>query len=297
MDFSVGIAAYNEEANIGRLLNNLLNQSTARNSCLKEIIVVASGCTDRTEEIVKEYAKRYGQVELIKEKKRKGKTSAINKFFKNINGSKLVLVAADNLPIEGSIKQLLKKFSDKKVGAVGGRPIPINDPSTPWGYISQLIWSLHHEFCISGSVKLSGEFYAISTDLVKEIPENCLNDDVYIEWLIRRQGYRISYADKATSIMKGPSNIHEFINQRRRVAVGHLQIFDETEQRFIPPTYDFIQIFPIIPRVFKLRPKGLFWIIIAVVLEAFCHIMARYDRLRGKVPKIWLRLPSTKKLK
>ncbi|WP_455368094.1 glycosyltransferase [[Eubacterium] cellulosolvens] len=297
MDFSIGIAAYNEEANIGLLLDNLLNQSTPRNLCLKEIIVVSSGCTDRTEEIVKEYVKRHSQVKLINEKKRMGKTSAINKFFNNINCNKLVLVAADNLPSNGSIRQLLKKFNDKKVGAVGGRPVPINDPNTPWGCMAQLIWSLHHEFCISGSVKLSAEFCAISTDLVREIPENCLNDDVYIEWLTRRQGYKVSYADDAISIMKGPTNIHEFINQRRRIALGHLQIFDETKKRFIPPTYDFVQIFPIMLRVIRLRPKGLLWVIIAIVLEAFCHILARFDKLRGKVPKMWVRLPSTKKLR
>ena len=47
LNVSLGIMAYNEEANIGQLLQAVLNQRfvTAR---LKEIFVVASGCTDRT---------------------------------------------------------------------------------------------------------------------------------------------------------------------------------------------------------------------------------------------------------
>lgn len=47
-NLSVGIMAYNEEANIGRLLGSVLGQRFTH-GYLKEIIVVASGCTDRTE--------------------------------------------------------------------------------------------------------------------------------------------------------------------------------------------------------------------------------------------------------
>ena len=55
-NLSIGIMAYNEEANIGRLLQSLLNQILTH-GYLSEIIVVASGCTDRTEDIVRHYMK------------------------------------------------------------------------------------------------------------------------------------------------------------------------------------------------------------------------------------------------
>ena len=53
---SIGIMAYNEEANIGRLLSSLLDQNLTQAN-LTEIFVVASGCTDRTEKIVDIYKK------------------------------------------------------------------------------------------------------------------------------------------------------------------------------------------------------------------------------------------------
>jgi glycosyltransferase involved in cell wall biosynthesis len=53
----VGICAYNEEKTIGGLLSSLLNQSLS-NFIINKIIVVASGCTDRTEDIVREFAKK-----------------------------------------------------------------------------------------------------------------------------------------------------------------------------------------------------------------------------------------------
>src|SRR5437588_2218920 len=47
VDCSVGIMAYNEEANIGRTIYAVLEQQGPSVSIV-EVIVVASGCTDRT---------------------------------------------------------------------------------------------------------------------------------------------------------------------------------------------------------------------------------------------------------
>ena len=48
---SIGIMAYNEEANVARTLNAVLDQQ-GPSMRIEEIIVVASGCTDRTVPIV-----------------------------------------------------------------------------------------------------------------------------------------------------------------------------------------------------------------------------------------------------
>jgi len=68
---SIGICAYNEEKNIGRLLDRLLKEKKLYT--LKEIIVVASGCTDGTEGIVKQYTSKCEKINLIVERGRKGK--------------------------------------------------------------------------------------------------------------------------------------------------------------------------------------------------------------------------------
>lgn len=54
---AIGITAHNEEANIGRLLERVLAHDTP-GVVLHEIFVVASGCTDHTVPIVKEYCGR-----------------------------------------------------------------------------------------------------------------------------------------------------------------------------------------------------------------------------------------------
>ncbi len=62
--FSMGITAHNEEANIGKLLECVLQQEF-RKAVLTEIIVVISGCTDNTEAVVREYMNRDGRIQLL----------------------------------------------------------------------------------------------------------------------------------------------------------------------------------------------------------------------------------------
>ena len=54
---SVGITAHNEEKNIGKLLTALLAQELEQVD-ISEIIVVASGCTDRTCDVVRDFEKQ-----------------------------------------------------------------------------------------------------------------------------------------------------------------------------------------------------------------------------------------------
>jgi len=82
MDITVGVCAYNEEANIGKLLAQILTQRT-KEFRIKEVIVVSSGSTDKTDEIVERFAQRYGKVVLMRQRKRAGKYSAINLILKH----------------------------------------------------------------------------------------------------------------------------------------------------------------------------------------------------------------------
>ena len=58
---SVGIMAYNEEANIERTLRAILDQQSL-NTRIEEVIVVASGCTDHTVPLVDVIARQESKV-------------------------------------------------------------------------------------------------------------------------------------------------------------------------------------------------------------------------------------------
>jgi cellulose synthase/poly-beta-1,6-N-acetylglucosamine synthase-like glycosyltransferase len=120
---SVGITAHNEEANIGQLLEAIRYQRLHQVE-ITEIIVVASGCTDRTEDIVREHAARDPLIQLFVQEKREGKTSAINVFLAGAREQICVLESGDTLPHEDAIENMVRMFDDPAVGMTGydGRP-------------------------------------------------------------------------------------------------------------------------------------------------------------------------------
>lgn len=114
---SVGIMAYNEEANIAEAIGTILGQRLA--SCsITELIVVASGCEDRTIPIVADIARRDPRVRLIEQERREGKASAINLFIAAAGSPVLLMVSADVLVKDGTIDALLRHFEDPTIGMV-----------------------------------------------------------------------------------------------------------------------------------------------------------------------------------
>jgi glycosyltransferase involved in cell wall biosynthesis len=63
---SIGIPAYNEEKNIGRLLTAILNQKTY-NVEIDQIVVVSSGSTDKTDTIVEDFTRKDSRIVLIRQ--------------------------------------------------------------------------------------------------------------------------------------------------------------------------------------------------------------------------------------
>src|SRR5689334_7756560 len=102
----MGVMAHDEEANIGRLLEAVLSQRTTT-TVLTEVIVIVSGCTDRTAEIVGAWAARDGRVRLVVQPTREGKAAAVNLFLSLAREHVLVLCSADLVPTPETIEQVV----------------------------------------------------------------------------------------------------------------------------------------------------------------------------------------------
>ena len=293
ISLSIGIPAHNEEANIGRLLQNLLTQPLEDPVLLEEIIVVTSGCTDGTEEIVEEIAGTDKRVKHISEEERRGKSSALNIILRNAQDKDiLVMLSADNLPEKGSLNNIIKPLiEEEKAGCVSSHPTPVNDRNTLFGFVSHLIWDLHYALSLTGNVKLTGEFYALKPSLVKEIPR-VVNDDLYIEYLIKKQGYGIKQALDAISYMRGPEALKDFLTQRIRVHIGHYQIARMTG--YVPQTVKTREIVKQMMGIVDI--KKLHFLIGAIFFEMCAKTLAFFLFHRNKIPYEWDYAESTKNL-
>ncbi len=220
---SVGITAYNEEANIGKLLEAMLDQKLYQAE-IAEIIVVASGCTDCTEEIVQEYMARDGRIRLLVQPCREGKTSAVNLFLQRAGEDICVLESGDTLPRHDSIENMVRHFEDPNVGMTGAQKVPVNTPGHIIGYLSHLRLKMEHQLCLE--VPRTGELIAFRK-VFDRIPPDVAMDEAFVEALIVKRGMRVFYAPDAVVFNMGPETLGDFIRQRRRNYAGHLYLKDK----------------------------------------------------------------------
>lgn len=220
---SVGITAYNEEANIGKLLEAMLDQKLYQ-AQITEIIVVTSGCTDHTEEIVREYMARDKRIKLLVQPCREGKTSAVNLFLQQAREDVCVLESGDTLPRHDSIENLVRHFEDPNVGMTGAQKVPVNIPDHVIGYLSHLRLKMEHQLCLE--VPRTGELIAFRK-VFDRIPPDVAMDEAFVEALIIKRGMRVFYAPDAVVFNMGPETLGDFIRQRRRNYAGHLYLKDK----------------------------------------------------------------------
>ncbi len=288
-DCSVGVMAYNEQANIADALRSILGQKLATRR-IAELIVIASGCEDRTAAIVADIARRDSRVRLIEQESREGKASAVNLFISAARSPVLVMVSADVLVEDGAFDDLLRHFEDPSVGMVGGRPTPVNGEATFLGHAVHLQWRLHDR--IARQAPKLGEIVAFR-NVVPSIPLDTAVDELSIQALISQLGYRLLYEPQAVVYNRGPATVRDFLRQRRRIYAGHLRVREQ--QDYSAPTMSTWRV------VRALRGSGSFatpraalWSIGTVGLEAIARALGRYDVMRRHPAHVWEISDTTK---
>jgi biofilm PGA synthesis N-glycosyltransferase PgaC len=287
---SMGIMAHNEEANIGRLLEVVLTQRL-KSVSLTEIIVVASGCSDNTEAIVRDWAKRDARIRLVVQEKRTGKASAINEFLPQAQEKVLVLCSADLLPEADAIEQLVLPFADPEVGMTSSRPVPVNDSRQFMGFAAHMLWDLHHRVNLT-SFK-AGEMIACRK-IFERIPYHTAVDEASMEPVIRGQGYQVQYVPGAIVYNKGPETLTDFMRQRRRIYAGHLAVRDTLG--YSVSTMKARKIFTILLRDLDWRPRYFLWTWAIVGLEAYGRLLGVRDYKKRRDHRVWEIATTTKQL-
>jgi len=224
---TVGMAVFNEEKTIGKVLENLLSQAYPE---AFEILIVGGG-SDKTPDVIQDYAGRFKNIRFVEEKERRGKPAAINEILKSARGSIIVIVDGDVFPAKDAIMSLLQPFKDKNVGATCGKIVPLNDRSKLLGFWSHfLCWAAHRKRFYDDQTDqffaLSGSLCAFRRGIVTGIPVDSLADDAELGLLIKLKDYKIKYAPDAKVYIKYPQTLRDFLTQKRRIFAGFLQIRD-----------------------------------------------------------------------
>lgn len=286
----IGVLAYNEEATIGTCLRAILAEL---NGAVRadSVVVVASGCTDRTEEIVRGVASDDSRIRLISESQRAGKVAAINVLLKESTEPIVAILGGDMVFTPGSLHRLLEPFSDPVVGMTGVRPIPTNPRAGVVGNAVNILWDIHHELSIQHP-KL-GEAIAFRR-VIKNFDDGTVFDEATMEHLILSRGMQVQYVPEAIVRNRGPENIREYLQHRTRNIKGHLALESATGYRV--STLDAWASARAAWRLWR-RGTPARHIAIAIGLEGIAMSRARLSRLRRRPESpMWHPITSSKRV-
>jgi cellulose synthase/poly-beta-1,6-N-acetylglucosamine synthase-like glycosyltransferase len=190
---SVIITAYNEERDLPAKLENTLALDYP--SELLEIIVASDCSSDRTDDIVKEFAPQ--GVRLHRQMQRLGKTAAQNAAVAQARGDVILFSDATSHYQPDAVRALLPNFADSTVGCVAGRLIYVDPADSRIGRGARSYWSYEtflkkHESRACSLIGASGCLYAVrKTAYVPLYHEAC--SDFIIATKMVEQGLRAVY--------------------------------------------------------------------------------------------------------
>jgi cellulose synthase/poly-beta-1,6-N-acetylglucosamine synthase-like glycosyltransferase len=199
----------------------------------------------------------------------------------------------------GSLAKLLEPFKDKKIGAVSGRPISVNSRKNKFGFWSHLLTDIADKrrkkaIEIKKRFYCSGYLFAMRNRIIDKIPRETLSDDGLMSFLIHSKGYKIDYSPEARVYVKFPTNLKDWINQKKRSAGGYNQIKSWTKKEIRSFSKESSGIFQVLryPRTIK----EFLWTIELIFVRLYLWIIIFKDiNLKKKdFKKIWVRINSTK---
>jgi biofilm PGA synthesis N-glycosyltransferase PgaC len=216
------IAARNGENFIAAKLRSILELNYPRD--LMQVIVVSDGSTDRTDEIVRDFAPEGIEFHRIESS---GKGAAINRGVSSATGEILILTDVRQTLDRESLRNVVACFGDPQVGAVSGK-LSIREGLSPEEADTGLYWKYElfirqHMSRIDSTFGTNGPFYAMRRSLAVHIPPDTLLDDVYLPLAAFFRGYRLILEESAQAF-DYPTDLNSEFNRKVRTQAGLYQI-------------------------------------------------------------------------
>lgn len=243
---TVGIPAYNEEANIGNLLEDLRKQKSRRFSIAK-IIVACDAPSDHTVEIVKRHAKHDKRIRLVWGRKRLGQTARLNQLFHLNTSDYLVCFDADvALPKATTLETLVAPLTkSNRVGLVGANLQPARAENAFEHAMNVMfeIWYQVRLQYLNGHNIFShlGAAFAIKRELAESVnfPAKIVANQHFLYITTIEKGWQFKFERKAKVIFRSPSCLADYRTQGSRALTEKSQLAtyfgDHIRNYFVTP--------------------------------------------------------------
>ncbi len=238
---TIGIPAFNEEANIGKLLQSIFEQKKTFFN-VKSVILVSDASTDKT--VAKAKSFRNKKLKIIQNPSRKGQIYSQNLIFSLAKTDVVVILEADTiLAKKDYLKELiLPIYRKKSVGLVEGYHVPIH----PCVLIEKVLflqlrldrkvlqeYKNHTNWIFAGR---GGKAFSKNVYRYLVWPSN-VPEDVYAHIWSQSNDIKIKFSKSALTYYRLPHSINDFVKERRKIESGRNTIKNYFPQKYVDEYY------------------------------------------------------------
>ena len=227
---SVGIPAYNEAANIGRLLREIVAQEESGFSLL-EILVLSDGSTDGTKAEVE--AVTDPRIKFTDSRQRLGKSGRVNQILQRGRGDIILLLDADiTLRNSRFISEAVAGFDPEVHGLSGFNTTPVPGRTFVERSLNSSIrivetvrrhWNNGLNFL---GYRGSGIMLAKTLARSLKLPQNLVTDDAFYFFSALAAGYTPRYRPDLRIYYRSPSTIRDHLKQSQRFKYLAVELHD-----------------------------------------------------------------------
>lgn len=237
---TVLIAAYNEEANIGQRIANLLEGQWPRDRL--DVWVGSDGSSDRTVDAARAAGAGNARVHVVVFEARRGKAAVLRDLAEasakvlpenEREGDVLLFTDANSSFDTGAIGVMVDALADSGAGGACGRLVftrePGRDASDSSGREESGYWEWEtvlkrSESRLDSCLGANGAIYAVKRVLFwTGLPANTIVDDFVIGMKVREQGWSMVYVDGAVAREALPPSERDEWRRRVRIGAGVFQ--------------------------------------------------------------------------
>lgn len=283
---------YNEEANITRLLNRLL-EALEDSKLLYKILIYLDGCTDQTFSAIDFNFQPNNNIKVYSESERKGKVHALNYLTSKIDQTNYVLIIDSDVYFN---LDSISKCTNTKDGTciIMPRIEPLNgSKNNIFARWSLLTCKSYNELRITACKQnllwfISGNFLFFPKNVFDAIYpiqiSDIVNEDGYIGWIILKKGFHVQYLPEIIVWSEFPQNYKTFFRQKLRVRRG----FSQLEKLGVPSLLLRKQIKKIIFR--KIIKNREFDLLLLYLLDNLINLLATKISYNRKRAYLWSRI-------
>ncbi len=169
------------------------------------------------------------QIGVLSGRERAGKVAAMNRAMQHVQTPIVVFSDANTQLNTRAVRNLVRHFLDKNVGAVAGeKRIEVLDSEAAAGSGEGLYWQYESylkrkDAQLHTVVGAAGELFAVRTALYEPVEPDTLLDDFIISLRIAGKGYQVQYEPGAYALERPSFSIDEEKKRKVRIAAGGFQ--------------------------------------------------------------------------